>query len=332
MKCPNHITHEVAGYCCVCGSFYCQDCLTRHEGNLYCRKHYKPIAEQLGKDERLAAGRKRRSRHALVVHFLNGQQAQGVCRAMNLRDMGFHLETEDLNGNSTGESVRIRFEDVKCVCNVKSYDGNFDKNENYQEITSGGTEVFVEFRDGEVIEGRTMNLYNPDHPRFYLIPNDRSSNNINILVEQRAVGGVYSPEEYAERSQSETAQTAQTETQPTKDTAQLEQEESMGDFYFEQRNYPPAVEQYRLALNKYPDSPRIRRKIVVALINVGIGHVKSRDYPDALACMDKALEIDPDNPHAKKKADQLRKVIEKTQRRMKAYLDGSLVTEKKREH
>ena len=331
MKCPNHLTRDVAGYCCVCGSFYCQDCFTRHEGNLYCKKHYKPIGDKIDHEQKLSEGRKRRARHALVVHFLNGQRAQGACRTMNLRDTGFHLECEDENGVSTGETLRIRFEDLKCICNVKSYDGNFDPNEDFQEYTSAGTDVVVEFSDGEVLKGKTMNLYNPEHPRFYLIPKDEKSNNINVLIENAAVSRVYTPEQYEEK----TAQTAQSaagddEAAVKREPTKLEQDESMGDFYFEQRNYQPAYEQYMLAREKYPESARIRRKVVVSSVNVGIGFVKSRDYPDALQWMEKALVMQPENPHALKKAKQLRKVIEKTQRRMKAYLEGNLVTDMKK--
>ena len=80
----------------------------------------------------------------------------------------------------------------------------------------------------------------------------------------------------------------------------------MGDFYFEQRNYQPAFEQYSLALEKHPDSGRNRRKAVVSAVNVGIGFIKTRDYPDALRWMDVALGIDPENPHAMKKAKRRR--------------------------
>ena len=132
MKCPNHLTRDVAGYCCVCGSFYCQDCFTRHEGNLYCKKHYKPIGDKIEHERKLTEGRKRRARNALVVHFRNGRRAQGACRTMNLRNSGFHLECEDESGVATGETLRIRFEDLKCICHVKSYDGNFDPNEDFQ--------------------------------------------------------------------------------------------------------------------------------------------------------------------------------------------------------
>ncbi len=332
MKCPNHLTRDVAGYCCVCGSFFCQDCFTRHEGNLYCKKHYKPVAQELEREQRLTEGRKRRSRHALVVHFRNGQEAQGACRTMNLRDFGFHLECENDDGVATGETLRVRFEDIKYVCHVKSYDGEFEPGENTQDYTPGGTDIVAEFEDGEVIEGKTMNLYNPDHPRFYLIPKDMLSNNINVLIESSALSRVYTPEQYEEmgRLQEQLPPGDDADGGGKKTPVQLEQDESMGDFYFEQRNYQPAMEQYALASQKHPDSVRIRRKLVVATINVGIGFIKSRDYPDALKYMERALEIDPGNPHAEKKAKQLQKVIEKTQRRMKAYLEGNLVPEEKK--
>ena len=94
--------------------------------------------------------------------------------------------------------------------------------------------------------------------------------------------------------------------------------------FVEQHNYPAAREQYQLASAKHSDSGRIHRKLLVSTLNVGIGYIKSRDYPKALAWMEMALELDPDNPHAKKKAKQLRRVIEKTQRRMKQYLEEGL--------
>ena len=333
MKCPSHITREVAGYCCVCGSFYCEDCLTRHEGNLYCRKHYKPIGEKIEREQKLQEGRKRRARQSLVIQFKNGQQAQGVSRTMNLRDTGFHLECEDNDGVATGQTIRVRFEDVRCVCHVKSYNGDFNASESDQEYAPGGSDVIVEFRDGEILRGKTLNLYNPDHPRFYVIPDDPASNNINVLVEQSAVQSIYSPEAYEEKVQAVAAAEKAVPSSAKEEgnrTVSLEQEESMGDFYFEQRNYLPAVEQYRLAYEKHPGASRIRRKLIVTTINVGIGHIKGREYPDALRWMKRALELDPENEHAKKKEKQLRRVIEKTQRRMQAYLDGSLVTDVKK--
>jgi tetratricopeptide (TPR) repeat protein len=316
---------NAAGYCCVCGSFFCEDCLTRHEGNLYCPRHYKPIAAKQDEERRRAEVRKRHSRHSLIAYFKDGHQEQGVCHAMNIRESGFHLGCEDDHGGATGKTVRIRFSDLRCVANVKSYTGKFDKTQPYQEYTPGGTELVVEFEDGEVIEGKTVHIYDPDAPRFYIIPNDQNSNYINVLVERTALAGIYSPEEWAARKAAaeEKRRQLKAEGQPSGITP-TSQEETMGDFYFEQHNYTGALDQYRIAARRSPDSPRLRKKSLAASLNIGIGYVKRRDYPKALEWMEKALEIDPDNEAAIRKSKQLRKIIEKTQRRMQAYREGTL--------
>jgi tetratricopeptide (TPR) repeat protein len=322
---------NAAGYCCVCGSFYCEQCLNRHEGNLYCPKHYKPIAAKLSEEQRLAEGRKRHQRHALIVHLRDGHREQGVSHAMNIRESGFHLNCEDDSGIATGKNIRVRFADVKYVANVKSYSGKFDRSESFPGYPAGGSPIVVEFKDGETIEGRTVHAYNPEDPRFYLVPNDPHSNFINLLVEHSAVKAVYSAAEWASKKHAEAEQTRQEKATGTATPTVATQEETMGDFYFEQHNYASAVEQYRIAEKKHPHSLRLRKKLLAATMNVGIGFVKRRDYPNALEWMKKALEIDPHNPVAEKKAKQLNKVIQKTQRRMKAYREGTLLGSKNRD-
>lgn len=338
MKCPSHITRDTVGYCSVCGTFVCDLCLSHHEWNAYCPKHFKPIATKMKQEENSAVIRKRHGRHSLIVYFLDGTHAQGTSRSMDLRGSGFYLEIEDDTGISTGESQRIQFVDVKFVANVKSYTGNFDKHQQYQEYTPGGSHIVVKFRDGKVVEGTTIHAYVPDHPRFYLIPHDPLSNYINLLIERAAIERVYSPQDYVEavkqekelrRQQKEAAASAsglvagsgEGATTSAVDRSELSQEESMGDFYFGTHNYPGALEQYRLGQQARPDSSRLRKKIVVTLINIGIQYIKTREYPKSLEYMLKALELDPSNPHAKKKSKQLQKIIEKTERRMREYYE-----------
>jgi len=324
MICPNHITRSASGYCYQCGSFFCDECLTEHEGNRYCPKHYKPFAQKLREQQQREEIRRRHARHSLVVHFKDGRRAQGVCHTMNIREAGFHLEVEDDNGVATGQTQRIRFADVKSVNNVKSYDGKFDPAQSFQEYAPGGTRLVVEFQDGEVVEGATLQHYDPDSPRFYLIPLDKKSNNINVLVEQSAVRRVYTPQEWKAHQEAEREAKQAAKQERKSEAAVLGQEETLGDFYFEQHNYATALEHYDIAWKKFPDSNRIKRKVLVSTLNIGIGHVKKRDYPTALHWMEKALEIDPENPHAKKKSKQLRKIIDKTQKRMQAYYEGKL--------
>jgi tetratricopeptide (TPR) repeat protein len=325
VKCPNHLMRNAAGYCCVCGSFYCEDCLTRHDGNLYCPRHYKPIAAKMEEDQRRAESRKRHSRHALVVQFKNGQREQGVCHAMNIRESGFHLTCEDDNGVASGKTARVRFSDVKYVANVKSYTGKFDKSQSYQGYTPGGSDLIVEFEDGEMIEGTTVHSYDPDAPRFYLIPKDPNSNFITVLIESASVTCTYTPAEWAAKKAAHEEKKRQLKAEGQQAGATpTSQEETMGDFYFEQHNYTGALEQYRIAFRRSPESLRLKKKLLASTINVGIGFIKRRDYPKALEWMEKALEIDPENDAAKRKTKQLRRVIEKTQRAMQAYREGTL--------
>ncbi len=329
MKCPNHLIRNAAGYCCVCGSFYCEECLTRHEGNLYCPKHYKPIAAELAKQQRVQEGRKRHSRHALIAYYRDGRKEQGVCHAMNIREAGFHLTCEDDNGVGTGKNLRVRFADLKYVANVKSYNGKFDRNEVFPEFSATGDPIVVEFKDGEIVEGRTVQRYDADEARFYLVPNNPTSNNINMLIEHGSVKSVYSAAEWAAQQKAKKEQVRQDKASGIATPTATTQEETMGDFYFEQHNYTGALEQYRAAMQKHPDSLRLKKKTLAATLNVGIGYVKRRDYPTALEWMKRALEIDPENEVARHKAKQLNKVIAKTQRRMQAYREGTLFSSNK---
>ncbi len=325
MKCPNHLMRNAAGYCCVCGSFFCEDCLTRHDGNLYCPKHYKPIAAKIDEEQKRAESRKRHSRHALIAYYKNGNREQGVCHAMNIRESGFHLTCEDDNGVATGKTARIRFSDLKFVANVKSYTGKFDKSEPFHGYTPGGVNLIVEFDDGEVLDGTTVNAYDPDAPRFYFIPKDPNSNYINVLVEAASAKQIFTPEQWAAKkaAHEEKKRQLKAEGQNVQATP-TSQEEVMGDFYFEQHNYTGSLEQYRIAFRRSPDSLRLKKKVLASTINVGISFIKRRDYPKALEWMEKALEIEPENDAAKRKAKQLRRVIEKTQRAMQAYREGTL--------
>ena len=56
---------------------------------------------------------------------------------------------------------------------------------------------------------------------------------------------------------------------------------------------------------------RLLKKLVMARYNCGVQFIKKRDYPSAYACMQEVLKFDPTNIHAKKKALQLKKIMQK---------------------
>jgi tetratricopeptide (TPR) repeat protein len=210
-----------------------------------------------------------------------------------------------------GQTIPARFEDLKAVFYVKSFDGKFDKSIRYRDWTPEGSELIVEFTDGETVQGYSLHSYSGNERRFHLIPKDPNSNNISIVVERTAVAGVYTPEEWEAKKARERDERRQNH----ESAVDLSQEETMGDFYFETRNYHGALEQYAMALKRFPQSQRLRKKILLANYNVGVQHIKRRDYAKALRSMEDVLKMDPRNAHAHKKVVQLKRIIDKEQAR-----------------
>ncbi|MBI2434649.1 MAG: hypothetical protein HYV26_17470 [Candidatus Hydrogenedentes bacterium] len=311
MRCPYHLLREVVGYCNVCGEFGCGDCLTEHEGQWLCKKHYKPIADQMGKQKRHEELLTKPERQRLVVHTKDGKTSYGICFAMNHKMDGFHLDLLDDRGEPVGKTEYHSFSDLKAVFYVKTFDGKFDEQHQYKEWHPQGNEVVVEFLDGEVMHGHTFHVYRKGEPRFFLIPSDHNTNNISVLIEASAVKSVLGPEEYKARRQHELDAFL-------KDNAPTgrSQDELMGDFHFEHREYGRAMKFYQTALENGTDNrTRLRKKMASSQYNVGVRHIKQHDYVKAFSCMKAALESDPANERAKEKYEKLKQFLKKKSKR-----------------
>ncbi len=253
--------------------------------------------------------RKKHARQRLVVHYRDGRTEYGICLALNPKEAGFHLDRMSVDEVSTGETMHVRYQDLKAVFHVKSFDGKHAADQRFAQFQPEGQEVIVTFQDGESIRGFTLQNYSPDDPRFTLIPADPKSNNLSILIEVTSVERVYTIEEY------EAARAQKREASKKEDVStDFSHEETMGDFYAETRNWTSAHEQYRAAVRANPQSRRLRKKLLLAEYNIGVQYIKRREYPQALACMEKILATDPHNAHAKKKVLQLRRIIQKSER------------------
>lgn len=306
MECPVHAGVEVVGYCSVCGAFGCAECLTRHEGQYYCARHYRPISKRLEAAREHEAIRRKHPQQRMVVHYRDGRSVTGVCFSLNLKEEGFHLDRVDDSGASLGETVYVKFSAIKAVFLVKSFDGNYDKDACFDAWTPEGEELVVKFRDGEVVEGRSLRGYREDVPRFYLVPSE-GGNNISVLVERSAAEAVYRAEDYRAKVAEERAR-AKAQGAPS----DMSQEESLGDFYFEMRNYAEAIAHYRQAAGKNPEARRPRKKLLAAQYNMGVDHIKRHEYAKALVLMEGVLKANPDNERVRKKVGQLRRIIEKS--------------------
>jgi len=273
--------------------------------DLRARWHEQQVRAKEMEARRADQQRKRQTRQRLVVRYKDGRTEYGVCFALNPKDTGFHLDKVDKNGITSGNTLQVRYAELKAVYYVKSFDGKFDKNQRYREWAPEGSELVVEFADGEILRGHSMQHFDPDDARFYIVPKDPATNNICALIERSATSRVLTPEEY------EASRTERHEARKAAEKTELTQEETMGDFYFETRNYSAALDQYAVAQKKHPDSRRLRRKIMASQFNIGVSFIKRREYGQALECMEKVLHMDPHNEHAKKKVQQLRKIVER---------------------
>lgn len=308
MQCPYHSRNRVIGYCHVCGGFGCEECLSEHEGAFYCAKHFKPIGDELAKKKKHEEALTRMDRQRLVVHRRDGRTLPGICRSLNTASDGFYLELVDERGALRQKQTYVAFQDVKAIFYVKSFDGNFDAEQYPQETNRapGSTPIVVEFEDGEILQARTFRPYRPEDRRFKVIPEDVGSNNVSILVECAAVKRVYSIDEYKEHKHRDVGSYLRKHKR-----GGLSRDELLGDFHFENHQYNRALKHYRIARQNDSESPRLLKKIIAVKYNIGTRQIKSHDYHRALHHMNLILQLDPNHERAKRKAAQLRNLIDR---------------------
>ena len=120
----------------------------------------------------------------VVIKYKNGTLSKGKTSDFFPNKNEFHLEvfSEEIN--------KILVEDLKAIFFVKSFDGNKNHKDNYNdEIAAGGRKVKVSFVDGETVIGYTLG-YSPDRPGFYLTPADLKSNNERIFIVKSATKNI----------------------------------------------------------------------------------------------------------------------------------------------
>ena len=112
----------------------------------------------------------------VVARFKDGGLIKGNTKDFSLSKNEFHLELIN------GEMKKIDIEKLKALFCVKTFEGNKNHVELYNDvIPKGGRKIIVEFNDGEIIIGYT-HIYAPELQGFFLIPADLESNIEHIYV------------------------------------------------------------------------------------------------------------------------------------------------------
>lgn len=200
MRCENHFFKKGVGYCKQCGTIGCSKCIhDGPDGNTYCtacleklfpdstrEKEPRPAPDTAAAPS--AAEGDDRVHDRLVIHYRDGRTLCGTSFNMNPAFETFAF----IPCGETKESgqIEVPFRDLKCVFKVKEFRRQAPKHEYGKRNFPRGRELIVTFKDGEVIEGYSLQEYNTRSPRFFVIPQNSASNNISVLVERAAVRSI----------------------------------------------------------------------------------------------------------------------------------------------
>jgi len=304
LRCPVHPKKDIVGYCGECGTLGCDQCVKKLQGTLLCVRCYRKQYGKMAAEHQRQARRNRRQKQRLVIRFADGRVLKGISYTIDLESAGFRLTPEGAHPE-VDEDVFVKFADVKAVFFVRDFEGKFDPKTVQQEYAPEGSEVTVVFPDGEVIEGFSLTRLDDTSPRFHMIPKDQKGNNISLIVERANT---------VEIQRGHVAPAMPANTRREAEEAPLSQEETLGDFYFETKNYVAALPQYEQAFAKHRGSVRLKRKISLTKYNVAVHYIKIKEFEMAIRLFEEVLREEPDT-HTKFHRAAKRKLL-KLQRAM----------------
>jgi hypothetical protein len=125
-------------------------------------------------------------RHKAVVRFLDGTLRKGWFVRMD-EPPDHNIVMLDL------EEIlfKVPLRNIKAVFFVRSWEGdsNYYNPQGYNLQNDRLNRLWVEFTDGEVLWGRSMN-YCMESPGFFLFPANTDANNRTVLINKLAVGRI----------------------------------------------------------------------------------------------------------------------------------------------
>ena len=131
----------------------------------------------------------RNNQNKVIARYKDGRMVKGFTLDFSPTKSIFHIAApKGQNGESTYE---IETEELKAIFFVKSLNGDkeYKEKKKFEEVESShlmGLKVQVEFRDGEIIRGKTM-VYKGNKKGFFIFPVDPLSNNERIYVVSSAL-------------------------------------------------------------------------------------------------------------------------------------------------
>ena len=123
-------------------------------------------------------------KHRVVAHFKTGRLLKGYTGDFAASSDVFSLISEQ--HRDEGKVYQVKIDDLKAVFFVRCLKGNpfYRERKKFKEVDTShlkGLRIQLQFKDGEVIRGTTLD-YNQGKKGFFVSPVDPSSNNLSIFV------------------------------------------------------------------------------------------------------------------------------------------------------
>ncbi|MBI4686459.1 MAG: hypothetical protein HY756_01535 [Nitrospirae bacterium] len=117
----------------------------------------------------------------VVARFKDGSLLKGKSYDFSPQKTSFSIMT--LNG----EKINISIEQLKAIFIVRSFEGNKNHKDRYEDIIPGGGQrIGIKFYDDETVIGYSL-CYSSKPNGFFMTPADRQSNNERIFIIKSAV-------------------------------------------------------------------------------------------------------------------------------------------------
>ena len=121
----------------------------------------------------------------VVARYMDGRILKG--HTQNFDPKGHVFALKELDSPPDQEPTLVKVEELKALFFVTDFIGDHQYNERKEFIEAAtGRRLAVKFTDGEVLIGTSL-TYDTARTGFFLFPADRSSNNIKIYVNMKAV-------------------------------------------------------------------------------------------------------------------------------------------------
>jgi general secretion pathway protein A len=211
----------------------------------------------------------------VMVLFKENRLAKGIAKSLDLTSAGFSFfEAGNHNGK---KAVFVEFETVIAICLINSLNERWKISGGGRRHDPKGRQIIVTLMNGEVVEGVTLDSFEPSWSRFFVVSPNIDGNPSWILIERSGSAGILT-ESFREGIYAEEFASLENLNGAGESNGEPGLHESKGDFFFKVNDFESALREYQKA-TETELSGRAQGKLSACRLNLGIKCLKE-NRPD----------------------------------------------------